>query len=205
MQMDLRIKEKMMNTYIKQTTKKQKQWALGFIFVMLINSFTHANAQDRPILEMVSYSSKLAKPDLTPNVSIYADGLIEIYRPIYMKNSGLFSGQLSNEQLNKVSRLIGSLEKFDVMKAEENYFNADRVNKRSTGQLYYSSETVITQFKINRVGGSIKDEKLVLAENARAKSTRFNQLADWKMFASAENMMMTLGKDLNLTRVEKTK
>ena len=203
--MDLRIKEKKMNTYTKQLNNKKKQWLIGVLFLLLSVSFTQVFAQDRPILEMISYSSKLLKPDLTPNVRIYADGVIEIYRPIYMKNSGLFSGQLSKEQLNEVNQLMISLEKFDVIKAEENYFNAGLAKKRSTGQLYYSSETVITQFKINRTGESSKAEKLILAESAREKSARFNQLKDWKMFADAENMMMTLSKKPNLMRIGKAK
>jgi hypothetical protein len=150
---------------------------------------------------MISYSSKLLKPDLTPNLRIYANGEIEIYRPIYMKNSGLFSGQLSQEQLNEVFQMINSLEQFDVFKAEEGYIKADLANKRSTGELYYSSETVITQFKINKTGQSSANEKLILAESAKEKSKRFNQLSDWKMFADAENTMMNYSNNLTLTRI----
>jgi hypothetical protein len=190
-----------MKLYTKQVSKNQKQWVLGFLFLLLSVSYTQVYAQVRPVLEMTSYSSKLLKPDLTPNVSIFANGAIEIYRPIYMKNSGLFIGQLSKKQLSEVNQLMDSLEQFDVIKAEEKYFNADLVKKRSTGQLYYNSETVITQFRINRTGASLKDEKLILAENARKKSLRFDQLTDWKMFAGAENMMMDLSRNLKLTRI----
>ncbi|MFK8012262.1 MAG: hypothetical protein AB8B80_09495 [Marinicellaceae bacterium] len=188
-----------MNTYIAQL--KNKQWMIGFLFVLLVNTFTSLNAQERPILEMVSYSSKLLKPDLTPNVRIFANGGIEVYRPMYMKKSGFFSTNLNDNELNEVIKLMDSLEKFDVIKAEEDYFNADLENKRLTGQLYYTSETVITQFKINRVGDSLSDEKLILAESARDKSNRFTQLSDWKVFAEAEYLMMKFMNKNNLIRI----
>jgi len=194
-----------MNTYITQLNTKNNKWTLSLLFLILINSLTTVKAEEVPILQMTSYSSKLLKPDLTPNVRIYANGVIEIYRPNYMKNSGFFSGQLNTEQLSEVYQLMDSLEKFDAIKAEEEYFNADMEKKRLTGQLYYSSETVITQFIINRTGDSLTDEKLILAESAQEKSARFNQLEDWKLFAETENMIMNLSKNINLTLIGNTK
>ena len=202
--MDLKMKENKVNTYTTQLNTKNNKWTLSLLFLILINSFTTVKAEEVPILEMTSYSSKLLKPDLTPNVRIYANGVIEIYRPNYMKNSGFFNGQLNTEQLSGVYQLMDSLEKFDAIKAEEEYFNADMEKKRLTGQLYYSSETVITQFIINRTGDSLTDEKLILAESAQEKSARFNQLEDWKMFADAENMIMNLSKNINLTLIGNT-
>jgi len=198
------MKENKVNTYTTQLNTKNNKWTLSLLFLILINSFTTVKAEEVPILEMTSYSSKLLKPDLTPNVRIYANGVIEIYRPNYMKNSGFFNGQLNTEQLSGVYQLMDSLEKFDAIKAEEEYFNADMEKKRLTGQLYYSSETVITQFIINRTGDSLTDEKLILAESAQEKSARFNQLEDWKMFADAENMIMNLSKNINLTLIGNT-
>jgi len=199
------MKENKMNTYITQLNTKNNKWTLSLLFLILINSLTTVKAEEVPILQMTSYSSKLLKPDLTPNVRIYANGVIEIYRPNYMKNSGFFSGQLNTEQLSEVYQLMDSLEKFDAIKAEEEYFNADMEKKRLTGQLYYSSETVITQFIINRTGDSLTDEKLILAESAQEKSARFNQLEDWKLFAETENMIMNLSKNINLTLIGNTK
>ncbi len=199
--MVLRMKENNMNIYTMQLNYKKIFWTLGLLLMMLINSFPSAYAHENLILEMTSYSSKLLKPDLTPNIRIFANGVIEIYRPTYMKKAGLFSGQLNQEQLSKITQLMDSLEKFDVIKAEEEYFMADLEQKRLTGQLYYSSETIITQFKIIRTENSLTSEKFILAESAREKSTRFNQLEDWKMFSDAEEMMMDLKKTLNLTRI----
>jgi len=119
------MKENKMNTYITQLNTKNNKWTLSLLFLILINSLTTVKAEEVPILQMTSYSSKLLKPDLTPNVRIYANGVIEIYRPNYMKNSGFFSGQLNTEQLSEVYQLMDSLEKFDAIKAEEEYFNAD--------------------------------------------------------------------------------
>ena len=192
-----------MNIYTTQLNNKKRYWAPGWLLMMLIISFPSpsVNAQENPILEMTSYSSKLLKPDLTPNIRIFANGVIEIYRPTYMKKAGLFSGQLNQEQLSEINQLRDSLEKFDVIKAEEEYFMADLEQKQLTGQLYYSSETIITQFKIIRTENSLTSEKFILAESAREKSTRFNQLEDWKIFSDAEKMMMNLEKNMDLTRI----
>ncbi|WP_395373921.1 hypothetical protein [Marinicella sp. W31] len=190
-----------MNTNTRQYKNMNKRHLIGILFFLLINTINHVSAQEMPILEMTTYSSKLSKPDLTPNVSIYKDGVIEIYRPIYMKNSGLFSGQLNREQLSEIHQLMDSLEQFDVIKAEENYINADLNESGSTDLAFYNSETIITQFIINRTGHSSSSEQLFLAESARVKSTRFTHLKDWKMFADAELMMMALSESLNLTRI----
>ena len=189
-----------MNTDTTHYRNMKKGLLIVILFVLLINTISHVKAQELPILEMTTYSSKIAEPDVTPNVSIYKNGVIEIYRPIYMKNSGLFRGELNRGQLSEIHQLMDSLEQFDLIKAEENYINADLNESSSTDLAFYNSETIITQFKINRTGQS-SSEQLILAESARVKSTRFTHLKDWKMFADAELMMMALSESLNLTRI----
>ena len=95
-----------MNIFTQQISKVKKQWAIITLLVVLVISATLVYAQEGPILEMTTYSSKLSNPDLTPGISIYADGVIEIYHPRYMKKSGLYRGKLTSHELNEVKQLM---------------------------------------------------------------------------------------------------
>ncbi len=82
------------------------------IAVCILATTAHAKASlsnEIPILEKTEVSSKLRNPDMTPNLRVYASGRVEVYRPVYMKDSGLFEGQLDDQSLGEVREMIAAL------------------------------------------------------------------------------------------------
>jgi len=157
------------------------------------------------IIEMVRYSSKLANPDLTPAVRIFSDASVEIYRPVYFKQAGLYRGQLDKQQFNQILSQFDALQQFDPELAEDHYVSEDLAHSRSTGELFYVSEQVITQFTIQNNSQFSALPNLMVAENAQLKASRFPGLSEWQAFATAEKSLMDLGGQLQLTRVADAK
>lgn len=152
---------------------------------------------DLLIMEKLDVSSKLRAPDRTPNLRVYANGRVEVYRPVYMKHSGRFEGQIDDATLAEVIEMVAALRQFDPLEAETLYVQASQAQQRATGTLRYVSETRWTQYTVGPVG----NRQVVVVEDARLKAERFPNLYVWSLMARIDETLSLIEQHDSLVRL----
>ncbi len=198
------------NQRMTDSIRLKSQWQFHVITMLMswvistpvLATDAPASLRGQTLLEMVEYSSKLAEPDLTPAITIYIDGTIEFYTPRYMRDAGLYRGQLDENQLTQVRELMSRIASFDASDAEEKYIDADVQLARDTGSEYYQSEQVITRYTLYTASSA---PRIVVAEDVQMKAGRFSNLFDWQQMALAERQLKAMSGSVQLERVADAK